>query len=1056
MKHLLLRVFSFTALGLVSLLLAIPLVAQEQTAALEGVITDPSGAAIPGVSVEAVSAGGQRFTAVTDSKGLYRFPSVPPGVYTITAALSGMQSATLRNVEVKLGSSPRADITMKMSRMATQITVSAEAPIVDVTTSAATSSIPAKTIEQLPRGRDFSTVVIQAPAANQNNRAGGIMIDGASGAENRYIMDGVDTTNPQTGVQGKTLATEFVDEVQVKSSGYAAEFGGATGGVINVVTKTGTNEFKPTVGGYYNDRSWGGKARPVLQTVINNTTIPEQFTPRKDHFTDFEPSLTLGGPIIRDRLWFYGGYNPWIQKTKRTVNFLNSSNGTIRTTRSFDEDFRRSNYVGTLSGSLGSKVIYKGTFNNSGYQDDGQLPNVNGRGNENANYGINTKFTNWTGSGYADLVASPTWFFSARGGRFYRNTHQDGVPADAWITFQSGTPSIYPEVPSNLIQAQGYNNIATNSATVKDAYTTDNFNVDASWFPQLAGTHRVKAGVQLNNIKNEVFTGYQNYRIVTYWNNSCDFCNPGVRGKYGTAAVYAIRTEGNVQSKNTGLFLQDSWTTLNDRLTLNLGVRTEDERVPAYNFGTGVATTGRYAIHFKYGDKLAPRLGFSYDLFGTGRSKAFGSYGKFFDVTKMEMPRGSFGADKWIYWPFNLDTFDWSQWKCSNVTNDPRVTPACTGMTLQGGGVNLRSWANDPDLPLIDPNLKPMEQREVALGFQQELSPTMAVGFRYVNKHLVRAIEDVGVHVFLPSGSESEEFFIANPGIGVAQKILEKTGCTTCPAMPKAKRDYNGFEFEFTRRFTRRWYAHLSYVYSTLKGNYSGLANSDEAAATGNARTSPNVNRIFDSLFMLFDQSGSRQVEGKLGDDRPHQAKAQLAYAFPFGTTVSANEYFYSGVPGTTEMRFQGAPFFAFNRGDLGRTPNTTQTDIQVYHDLRMGRIGVQLGAIVLNLFDQDTVQNVNPVWSTSSILLRDLSACGSGDVTVAACGPAANTPIIGGSVNNAARNLAQAQAFFKGFDAKRQRERQVALGLVPSATYSLPNAYQDPREVRVYVKFVF
>ena len=467
--------------------------------------------------------------------------------------------------------------------------------------------------------------------------------------------------------------------------------------------------------------------------------------------------------------------------------------------------------------------------------------------------------------------------------------------------------------------------------------------------------------------------------------------------------------------------------------------------------------TGKYAIRFDYQDKLAPRLGFSYDVLGNGRTKAYGSYGKFYDVTKMEMPRGSFGGDKWIYWPFSLDTFDWTQLnKCTNVTNNPKVLPSCPGMTLQGGGVDLRGQANNVDLPLIDPHLKPMELREVALGFQQELTPTMAVGFRYANKHLVRAIEDVGVHVFLPSGSESEQFFIANPGEGVATTILKATGCDTCPAMPHAKRDYNGFEFEFTKRFSRNWSTHVSYVYSTLKGNYSGLANSDEAAATGNARTSPNVNRIFDSLFMLYDQSGTRQVEGKLGGDRPHQAKAQVNYSFPFGTSIGVNEFYYSGVPGTTEMRFQGAPFFAFNRGDLGRTPNITQTDIDVHHDFRLGRYGVSIGAIVLNLFDQKSVMNVNPVWSTTSILLRDLSACGSGDVTVAACGPSANTPVIGGPTSSAARSLAQAKAFFQGFDAKRQRARQVALGLVPSPTYGQPNAYQDPREVRVFVRMIF
>jgi hypothetical protein len=260
------------------------------------------------------------------------------------------------------------------------------------------------------------------------------------------------------------------------------------------------------------------------------------------------------------------------------------------------------------------------------------------------------------------------------------------------------------------------------------------------------------------------------------------------------------------------------------------------------------------------------------------------------------------------------------------------------------------------------------------------------------------------------------------------------------------KRDYTGYEFEFTKRFSKNWSTHLSYVFSTLKGNYSGLANSDESAATGNARTAPNVNRIFDSLFMLYDQTGTQKVEGKLGGDRPHSAKGQVTYQFPFGTTLGVNEYYYSGVPGTTEMRFQGAPFFAFNRGDLGRTPNVTQTDLQLEHDLRLGRYGISLGAIVLNLFDQKAVTNVNPVWSTTSLLLRDPNCV---DTSATNC-------IIGGPTASAARNLAQAKAFFQGFDAQAQRDRQVKLGLVPSPTYAQPNAYQDPREVRVFVRLVF
>ena len=1024
-------------------------VAQEQTTFLIGVVSDASGSVLPGVTVEAMSAKGQRFTAVTDAQGRYRFPSLPPGTYTLSATLSGMQTATVKNVDLTLGSSPKADITMRVGAVAEAITVTAEAPIVDVTSNAAQTSIRSETFEQLPRGRDFSSVVVQAASANQNAKTGGISIDGASGSENRYIMDGVDTTNPQTGVQGKTLITDFVDEIQVKTSGYSAEFGGATGGVINVVTKTGTNDFMGSVGGFYSDANWirgdtsyydttgvTMQRGPILQLSLASSAQFEQFTPLEDDRKMLEPQVTLGGPIMRDRVWFFAGYQPWQQTVDRTVRFTSTG-----VTRSYTQDFTRNNWVGSLNGALGSKFLYKATYNNSGYEQDNLLPSATGRtGNQNTDFSPNAELENWTASGYADFVATPQWFLSTRGGRFFRNFTESGISSDPRIIFTTGpNPTTFPEIPSNLIRSSGFNSIPTNTASQRDSYQRDNINADVSWYPAFAGTHRIKAGVQFDYIKNEVLRGQQNFLVDASWNGTCAFCNG--RGKYGSAAVYTFQTTGNVEESVTGIFLQDSWTTMNDRLTLNLGVRTEQERVPSYA-DPGTPTTGKYAIKFDYGDKFAPRLGFAYDLFGTGRSKAYGSYGTFYDITKLEMPRGSFGGDKWIYWGFNIDDFDWTKWtNCTNVTNNPSVKPSCPGMTLNTpGGVDLRHPSNSADLPLVDPDLKPMESREFTLGFQQELTPTTAAGFRYVNKSLIRAIEDVGVHVFFPDGSEAEEFFIANPGEGVAQKILAAAGCTSCPSMPKAKRDYQGFEFEFTKRFAQRWSAHLSYLYSRLEGNYSGLANSDEVTANpGTARTSPNVNRIFDSLFMLFDENGD-EVEGPLGGDRPHSFKAQLAYQAPFGTTFGLNEYYYSGTPTTTEMRFQGAPIFPFGRNDMGRTPNITQTDVNVAHNFRFGRMGLQVGAIILNLFDEKKATNIYPIWSTTSILLRD-----------------AQGNIIGGNAATPARSAAQAAEFFGGYNAVEQRNRQIAAtGLIPDPRYGQPNAYQDPREVRIFARVTF
>lgn len=1028
----------FAAMLLVA---AMPLLAQEQTASIQGAALDGSGAALPGVTVEAVNTRGQRFNTVTDNSGHYRFPSVPPGMYSVTASLSGMKTATAKDVSVTLGSSPKVDLTLKLAQVSETLTVTAEAPIVDVTSSATATSIRSEAIEQLPRGRDFQSVVTQAASANQENRGGGISIDGASGSENKFIMDGVDTSNPQTGVAGKTLVTDFIDEIQVKSAGYAAEYGGAVGGVVNVVTKTGSNDMQGTAGGYYNSRSWGGSPRPVLQLNLAGNGF-EQYTPRKDNFRDFEPAVSLGGPIVKDRLWFFGAYEPWLQSTKRTITFVPAQGGATNT---YSSKFRRDNYLLNLSGNASSKLLFKAAYNNSGYTSTNLLPGVTGRDNPDVTrYTPDSKFTNWTGSGYADFVASPSWFLSARGGRFFRNYKDIGISADPWIQFLTGSPGQFPDVPASLNRPPGFSTIPTNSASSFDKYTRDDLSFDASWYPQFLGSHRIKGGVQIENLKNDVLTGYQNYRILTFWGDSTRFgADPG---KYGAAEIFLIQTTGNVTSKNTGLFIQDSWTTAKDRLTLNVGVRTEQEKVPSYET---VGVSGKYAINFKYKDKLAPRLGFSYDVVGNGRTKVYGSYGKFFDITKMELPRGSFGGDKWLDYQFKIDDPNWMNWKCTNITNDKTATttPQCTGLTLTKnadfpkGYIDLREPSNLAVGGSIDPNLKPMESREFTVGFQQELTQSMAGGFRYVNKHLVRTIEDVGI-----GRPGAETYFIANPGSAFVNTQFDAEFGPGFIQIPKAKRDYDGFEFEFTKRFLNRWSAHASYLYSRLKGNYSGLANSDESLS-GAGRTSPNVNRAFDSVFNLYDASGSRRsVEGRLATDRPHQFKAQVGYSFPFGTTVGLNEFIGSGTPVSTEMVFRGVPFLPYGRGNLGRTPRVFQTDLNLSHEIKFGNYGLQLGAIVLNLFDAKKPTNTYYRLANSSLTLRDLSKC-SGDLSVAVCGASAVTPAF----------KDQSGAFVAGFDPIRQFERQRALGrATPDFRYQQSNAYQDPREVRVYAKVRF
>ena len=203
-----------------------------------------------------------------------------------------------------------------------------------------------------------------------------------------------------------------------------------------------------------------------------------------------------------------------------------------------------------------------------------------------------------------------------------------------------------------------------------------------------------------------------------------------------------------MSSRNNAFFIQDSWR-FDPNITLNYGLRSEHEKVP--NFGSaGVENP----IEFGYGEKLAPRIGFTYDPFSDGKTKIYGSWGKYFDVMKYEMPRGSFGGDKWVdYW------FTWnnpninvnSAATCATGTNTIAERPTCPGGTFIEAFDQRHNAAEDLD-QFVEPDLKPMEQREFQVGASREFNAGSGIGgvvlgARYVHKNLVRAIEDVGVNV---------------------------------------------------------------------------------------------------------------------------------------------------------------------------------------------------------------------------------------------------------------------------------------------------------------------
>jgi hypothetical protein len=930
------KVRQFIMLLLV-LALAVPALAQEQRGAIEGVVKDSSGGVLPGVTVEAKSAAGVVISSVTDSKGVFRFPAVAPGKYQVQANLTGFKPARVENLEVLLGQIKTVDFSLSIGSLTEEVQVTAEAPLVDTKQSARATSITAEQLDSLPKGRDFMTVVTQAPGANNETKSGGVMIDGATTSENRYIVDGAETSDVVTGGSGKTLIADFIAEVQVKSSGYTAEYGGATGGVINVVTKSGTNNWHGNVLFQWEGSQLQGGRTPTLRLKPSDANQAEYITYAKDGYSRAEPGFSVGGPLFKDKTWFYAAYQPTSISYDRTVT--DKTGAAVSATQNQPNQF----FTGNNTAQIGSKLHTRVAYNNSWRKTKGALPALDGSDPVGTNYNYGTTYPNWSLSGQADWIAKPNFFVGAKVGYYTADVHSYGISNAVQYIAVNGNTGM-TGIPSNLLMTTGQLSIPTNSSTAQDKQQRLQFQLDGTWYGNFAGQHTIKGGFQVDKLANSVDSGNQGLVVRLYWGQAYQG-NSGPYGYYrvrsnGALPKKGFITQGDVSMVNYGLFIQDAWT-ISNKLTLNLGLRTENENIPPYINDAGTPST---AVKFNFADKLAPRLGFAYDIKGDGKWKAYGSWGIFYDIFKMQLPRSSFGGEKWLEYWYTLNTPNWP-----TLADGASCPPNCPG-TLLRGPYDYRAVSLGSDA--IDPNLKPMKSMETSFGLEHQLSAVTAVSVRYSHKQLLRAVDDTGS--FNESG---EVYVVANPGFGMTQVACgPDLGCNPSVALPKAKRLYDSVEFAFQKNMAKNWYFRGSYMWSRLYGNYSGLDQTDE-----NGRTNPNVGRLYDYPLMSFDQHGY-EVEGPLATDRPHQLKAQFIYMLPFGTTFGVNEYVATGIPKTREMAVlnpSAYPIFYMGRGSDGRMPVYSQTDLQVSHDFKLsGQKKIQISLNVLNLFNQATATN--------------------------------------------------------------------------------------------------
>ncbi|HEX8422945.1 MAG TPA: TonB-dependent receptor, partial [Pyrinomonadaceae bacterium] len=633
---------------------------QETTGEIQGTVKDPAGARVPGVTVtiKGVDVGFNR-DITTDEEGYFRARQIPPGIYTVSAAATaGFTGQTKERIQVQLGQATTVDFDVTVGGATADVTVTSDDAglAVDPTDTKVQESITAREIDNLPKGTNITSLLRTTAAVRAEPLSGQFTINGGSGSENSFIVDGQSLENFRTGVlnANNDIPFQSVQEVQVKSSGFEAEFGGATGGVVNIVTKSGTNDFRGELGMNFSTPEFNAAQRGILTNFATfNFASPEaaQFVTTirngRDRGTNFFPTAQIGGPIIRDRAWFLAEYTPRIFNATRTTTFIpDPVTGVVNSTQTSTAKSTFEYARIRLDSSINDQLRVTSSFTWNPIVDRGLLLG-------NTTVFASPSFFNTGTTQFGTLQGSELAAF--QGGRQNSNNFRiEGVytPNSQLVTtlrysrgFLNEKLNSYfvPNIPRTRVRQcagafagancqaltgrpNGFQNVNNNNTVNFDVSVRNQVNADASYLVSgFGGRHEFKGGYEYNKILNDVDRGYADTgRISLFFGRPTASGYPvefvsalpsfsPTPGAAGVGVLLRIGTKGRAENLNQALYLQDKWQPT-ERLTFNLGARIEKEDLPAFN---GQQTN----LKFGFMDKFAPRLGVAYALTGDGKTK---------------------------------------------------------------------------------------------------------------------------------------------------------------------------------------------------------------------------------------------------------------------------------------------------------------------------------------------------------------------------------------------------------------------------------------------------
>jgi hypothetical protein len=726
----------FVFLAAVTMVLsAVALFAQETTGGLQGTVKDPSGAVVSHahVVVRGTALAGDK-SVDTESTGYYRFANLPPGVYSVQVSAKGFKITRREGLTIEVGHLPTVDLTLEVGAAAEVVEVSGAAPVIDVTTNTNQTNLTSDTLLDTPHGYSFQSVIQFAPMARAeplsgamggnggalpgsagNGYSAGFMIGGAADSESSYLVEGQDTEDISGGASRAQVPFDFIQEVQVKTSGIEAAYGGALGGVINVVMKKGSNAYHGSFFGSYEADSLDGSPNGTLRYDPNptrnsqNEADVQTYVPKKDHFRYVQPGFTVGGPIMKDRVWFFAGLEPFYSSTARTVDFTPSTTpgNSALGKQLFTQDLQQ--YYGTarIDATLTQKIRVFASWLYQYERESGvNLPAPDSIASQNylnsgigSESGINSPLTSYShGLGFsqpnstynvgADISLTPKIVSTTRFGYFFNNYHDFGWPTSGVdLSFSAGpfnsTGALLLDNAGNpyptALQVSG----GTTTAPHKTGFTEfnaskhDQFNEDVAFFKGgWWGTHNLKVGYQFNRLWNVInqhgnlplvnvtatpknaygastaYGGSQCVALAAFWGTtpSSTGPKPNCWGEYG----YVTNSDFATVLKNpSGAVVpaidHNHALFVQDAWTIGHGLTLNlGLRVEKESLPVppGIGTPNITTISWSWTDKLEPRLGAAWGS-ANGKLKIFGSYGVTNDVMKLLLAQTSFGAQGW-------------------------------------------------------------------------------------------------------------------------------------------------------------------------------------------------------------------------------------------------------------------------------------------------------------------------------------------------------------------------------------------------------------------------